>query len=99
MASFAAELASGLTVELESLREVARSGASGPRAVYIRLLESVFLNGVTELESFIEDLFFAIVSGQARPRDAKPIVRLHNDDTARRMVLRPREAYAKWLPI
>jgi hypothetical protein len=94
----ASQMASSFRKEIEGLRSVGNSRVSG-LDVQHRLLESVFLNGVTEFESFLERVFFAAVSRDIRPGTTSPIVGLHDPQTARGLVLRPYESYLTWLPI
>jgi len=93
----AASMASDLRRQINGLRKVGKASVK-PQSAYERLLESVFLNGVTEFESFLEEFFFAAVARRVRPGNTKPIVNLRDPETARELVLRPRERYLKWLP-
>lgn len=97
----AAKLRSQFETEMRQLVAVAASGAGSatPRDVTERLLEAVFLNAVTAFESFLEQLFFKSVTGAVRTGGIKPVTRLKDEDTARRMIIRPREKYVTWLPI
>jgi hypothetical protein len=90
-------MASDLRRQINGLRKVGKSSLR-PLDAYERLLESVFLNGVTEFEAFLEEFFFAAVARRIRPGETKPIVSLRDPETARSLVLRPRESYLKWLP-
>ena len=95
--SSATSMAARFRREIEGLRRVGRAPVKS-EAVHERLLESVFLNGMTEFESFLEEMFFAAVSKKVRPGNTKPVVSLRDPKTARSLVLRPREHYLNWLP-
>lgn len=90
-------MASDLRRQINGLRKVGKSQLR-PLDAYERLLESVFLNGVTEFEAFLEEFFFAAVARRVRPGGTRPVVSLRDPETARSLVLRPRESYLRWLP-
>lgn len=90
-------MAANLRRQIQGLRRIGKVPVKSTDARE-RLLESVFLNGVTEFESFLEEVFFAAVSNRVRPGTTRPIVGLRNPQTARSLILRPRENYLKWLP-
>jgi hypothetical protein len=91
-------MSKGLRVEIEALRRLGKVRQPSEKARQ-RMLESIFLNGITEFESFLEDVFLAAVSGRIRPGSTKPVVGLRNPDIARSLILRPRETYLDWMPI
>jgi hypothetical protein len=91
-------MSKGLRLEIEGLRRLGKVEQPSEKARQ-RMLESIFLNGITEFESFLEDLFLAAVSKRIRPGATKTIVNFHDPDTARSLLLRPRESYLDWMPI
>jgi hypothetical protein len=99
VANTAQRLADSLIRELHDLEIVATAGASIGAAGNARLLESVLVKSFTEFESFLEELFFALLTGRARPGEARPYVRIRDIDVARGVVLQPQERYLTWLPI
>jgi hypothetical protein len=85
-------------LEIEGLRRLEKARQSSEGA-HQRLLESIFLNGVTEFESFLEDVFFAAVSKRIHPGKTKALVDLRDSETARSILMRPGERYLNWMPI
>ena len=94
----ATTMSDALRVEIEGLRTLGEAEQPSEKARQ-RLLESIFLNGITEFESFLEDIFLAAVSKQIRPGKTKTVVDFHDPDTARSLLMRPRETYLNWMPI
>src|SRR5680860_36344 len=94
----ATAMSKGLRLEVEGLQRMARipQTAEKPRE---RLLESIFLTGVTEFESFLEDVFFAAVSKKIRPGKTKPVIDFRDPKAARSLLIRPREHYLNWMPL
>jgi hypothetical protein len=99
VASPAQLLARDLRTELRALRAVTTSTRRSSRAVRARLAESVFLNGVTEFESFLERVFYLAVCRRIRPGGTVPLISIGDEDALRRIVLRPGESYLEWLPL
>ena len=91
-------MSASLRREVEALRRLGNVPQRSQKARH-RMLESIFLNGATEFESFLEDVFLAAISKKIRPGKTKSIVDFHDPDTARSLLLRPRETYLNWMPI
>jgi hypothetical protein len=91
-------MSAGLRGEIEGLRQLGMVEQPSEEARE-RMLESIFLNGMTEFESFLEDIFLAAVCRQIRPGKTKTRVAFPDVDTARALLLRPNDSYLAWLPI
>ncbi len=91
-------MSNSLRVEIEGLRTLVKAKQSSESARE-RLLEAVFLNGMTEFETFLESIFFAAVSKKIKPGKTKPVIDFRGPDIARDLVMRPHEHYLNWMPI
>jgi hypothetical protein len=91
-------MSDALRREVEGLRRLGNTSQPSTKA-HQRMLESIFLNGITEFEGLLENVFLAAVSKKIRPGKTKTIVDFHDPNTARSLLLRPRETYLNWMPI
>lgn len=94
----ATQMSDGLQAEIEALRQLGEVEQPTEEARQ-RMLESIFLNGATEFESFLEDVFLAAVSRQIRPGSTKVVVPFPDPDMARSLLMRPGDSYLTWMPI
>ena len=97
--SKAKQLAADLAGELAGLTGVAATGTGLPPDVRARLLESVFVKAFTEFEWFLEELFFAILTGETRVDGAAPKMRVRDADLARVVAGGGGGRYLTWLPL
>ena len=97
--SKAKRLAKDFSDELLGLTTVAAIGGGLNPAVHARLLESVFVKAFTEFEWFLEELFFAILTGTTRVDGARPRIRVRDTDLARVVAGAGSGRYLTWLPL
>lgn len=92
-------LAATLSSELSGLASVVSSGATLPPEAHRRLLEATFIKAFTEFEWFLEELFFAILTGAARVDASGPKIRVRDSQLARAVARGHDRGYLTWLPI
>jgi hypothetical protein len=63
-----------------------------------QLYESLFLNAVTSFETFVEELFLALLLLGRRSGPAVPRISVQSYKVARQLVIGPGRKYADWLP-
>ena len=94
-------MASDFQGEIHSLQLLtATATPSLSTAGRARLSEAIFVKAFTEFESFLEELFFAIVTGATRLDGATPRLRIRNAALARDLATgEARSGYLSWLPL
>lgn len=99
--SRARTLASDFQGEVHSFQQlIATATTSLPAAGRPRLAEAIFVKAFTEFESFLEELFFGILTGATRVEGAKPRLRIRDADLARDLATgEARSGYLSWLPL
>src|SRR3954465_10192991 len=95
----AKKLAADFASELAGLSGVAATGDALAPDVRARLLESVFVKAFTEFEWFLEELFFAVLTGGARVQGARPRMRVRDANLARVVAGGGGGRYLTWLPL
>lgn len=63
-----------------------------------QLYESLFLNAVTSFETYVEELFLALLLSRRRSGPAVPRLAVKSYKVARQLVFGPGRKYADWLP-
>jgi hypothetical protein len=80
---------------METLRAEGRITLTDLHTVY----EALFLRAVTSFEVFLEDLFFAILKGNANYAKARVSIRMTpSSSKALREIVHQRDKYLKWIP-